>query len=659
VTGYIMTTADDNETTKYKGRNPYSWTLYGSMDGSTWYEIDQKTKDSTMKDINFTSFYFDVDNSIAYSYYKLQITSVQSAKSDKTLQLSEFALRYEKADPCATHSYKNGYCTVCGEAHTGHTGGQATCVALAQCETCGIGYGNLIDHDFKDYICQACGAVIINEVTFPDATFRQYISENCDKDSDGILANAEIAASTSIVVSEKGISDLTGIAYFTALETLKCDSNNLTSLDVSKNTELKTLYCNKNSLTSLDVSNNTQLEDLNCQSNYILSFDFSANNKLTRLQYGSNKYYVGDVDCSGVIDLTSIEGFQFDKLASWNDASYDQITKKVTVNDPSQGEVKYSRYVAGWNDGSSRYCYLTFTYVGHVYESVVTAPTCTTGGYTTYTCKHGDDTYTGDETKALGHSYSYTDNNDGVSHKRTCANESTTASFAHTYKNGKCTACGYKPEEVKTYGVTVYVDGTQDEKQTKTYDEGTVVTVKASVVEGKTFSHWALSSGEGSVLSYSESYSFRAVSAISLYAVYTSDAQEITQLLPTIAMTDVHTSGTKIVYEATRDVPTGYTVVETGILYGTSAAYLGNSQADANLRFTNDDGSTTCKTKVYRSAATSTKNLGCYILAINVGTNTDRAVYVRGYVIVKDAAGNVQTFYSDVTDLTYNQVNNQ
>ena len=40
--------------------------------------------------------------------------------------------------------------------------------------------------------------------------------------------------------------------------------------------------------------------------------------------------------------------------------------------------------------------------LGHSYEAVVTAPTCTEGGYTTYTCACGD-TYTADETEALGH----------------------------------------------------------------------------------------------------------------------------------------------------------------------------------------------------------------------------------------------------------------
>ena len=40
----------------------------------------------------------------------------------------------------------------------------------------------------------------------------------------------------------------------------------------------------------------------------------------------------------------------------------------------------------------------------HTYTETVTAPTCTEGGYTTYTCDCGD-TYTADEVAALGHSF--------------------------------------------------------------------------------------------------------------------------------------------------------------------------------------------------------------------------------------------------------------
>jgi len=50
---------------------------------------------------------------------------------------------------------------------------------------------------------------------------------------------------------------------------------------------------------------------------------------------------------------------------------------------------------------------ITVSATGHTYESVVTAPTCTEGGYTTYTCSVCGDTYTADETEATGHSYEF------------------------------------------------------------------------------------------------------------------------------------------------------------------------------------------------------------------------------------------------------------
>ena len=70
--------------------------------------------------------------------------------------------------------------------------------------------------------------VAINAENFPDEVFRNYILENIDADEDGIL-DSEIQSITSLDLSEKGISDLTGIEYFTNLQELYCYKNNLTS----------------------------------------------------------------------------------------------------------------------------------------------------------------------------------------------------------------------------------------------------------------------------------------------------------------------------------------------------------------------------------------------------------------------------------------------
>jgi len=132
---------------------------------------------------------------------------------------------------------------------------------------------------FTDYVIYA---------TFPDENFRSYVSTNFDKNGDGWLLPSEIAAVTIIEVPDMKIKSLKGVEYFTALEELNCNNNELTELDISKNTALTRLDCGFNHLTELDVSNNTALKILRCGSfnsgyNQISELDVSNNTALTRL----------------------------------------------------------------------------------------------------------------------------------------------------------------------------------------------------------------------------------------------------------------------------------------------------------------------------------------------------------------------------------------
>ena len=102
----------------------------------------------------------------------------------------------------------------------------------------------------------AAGSVDINETNFPDAKFRSFVKENLDKNNDGILDAGEIAAVKMIEANNMGIKSLEGVGFFTALETLKCWDNELTGLDLSKNTALKDLQCSNSKLQSLDLSQN-------------------------------------------------------------------------------------------------------------------------------------------------------------------------------------------------------------------------------------------------------------------------------------------------------------------------------------------------------------------------------------------------------------------
>ena len=66
---------------------------------------------------------------------------------------------------------------------------------------------------------------------------------------------------------------------------------------------------------------------------------------------------------------------------------------KFVAEQSSDGWVAVSEFDVAYNAPAAH---------EHSYEAVITAPTCTEGGYTTYTCACGD-TYVADETKALGH----------------------------------------------------------------------------------------------------------------------------------------------------------------------------------------------------------------------------------------------------------------
>ena len=136
--------------------------------------------------------------------------------------------------------------------------------------------------------------VAIDNTNFPDANFRTFV-KRFDTNKDGSLSDTEIAAVEEIDCYDKGISNLKGIEYFTALRSLNCGYNQLTALDVSKNTTLTKLYCKTNQLTTLDVSKNTALTELGCNRNQLTTLDVSKNTALTELGCSRNQLTALDV----------------------------------------------------------------------------------------------------------------------------------------------------------------------------------------------------------------------------------------------------------------------------------------------------------------------------------------------------------------------------
>ncbi|MEG0467912.1 MAG: hypothetical protein RR551_06450, partial [Mucinivorans sp.] len=99
---------------------------------------------------------------------------------------------------------------------------------------------------------------------------------------------------------------------------LDCTDNNLTQLDVSKNTRLTWLYCANNKLTQLDVSKNTRLNQLHCFNNRMSALNITTFTNFIaypNLQCGEQKQTDGTT--LQPLTLTVTQQQMTDGLGTW------------------------------------------------------------------------------------------------------------------------------------------------------------------------------------------------------------------------------------------------------------------------------------------------------------------------------------------------------
>ena len=175
---------------------------------------------------------------------------------------------------------------------------------------------------YADLVCgkQSVRLTVTQTAVSDDTDFTALFDEAFAQElqRQGIIADADnitpedmekIAAITSLDVSGSyenpgTLTSLRGIEYFESLTYLYCYYNQLTSLDVSRNTALTKLDCNNNSLTTLDVSNCTALTKLDCYGNQLTSLDVSRNTALTELYCDRNQ--LPSLDVSRNTELTDL-----------------------------------------------------------------------------------------------------------------------------------------------------------------------------------------------------------------------------------------------------------------------------------------------------------------------------------------------------------------
>ncbi len=202
--------------------------------------------------------------------------------------------------------------------------------------------------------------IAVDDTNFPDTIFRGYVSNNIDKDSDGYISNDEIVAVKSINVNSLGVSDMTGVAYFTEITYLGCNDNPISTLDVSKNTKLEEIHCcntdiatldlSKNvslvtlsankmpQLSSLDISTCTLLESLDVGETLLTSMDLSDKISLISFKASGSKLEYLKLPESGALDYINVDKnhlthLELDAYAMMGYATPGSQTKSVTAYD--------------------------------------------------------------------------------------------------------------------------------------------------------------------------------------------------------------------------------------------------------------------------------------------------------------------------------------
>jgi len=177
--------------------------------------------------------------------------------------------------------------------------------------------------DPQHYFSTNCIAL---QTFVPDDNFEAYLESNGMGNgiaNDDSVTTASIDTVTDLYVASLNITDLTGIEDFTALTSLECDDNQITSLDVSYNTALNSFGCSYNQLTILDVSQNTALNSFGFSNNQLTSLDVSNNHNLVYLYCSGNQ--LTSIDITSNIALVDLR-LDYNQLTSLDLSSNINLT---------------------------------------------------------------------------------------------------------------------------------------------------------------------------------------------------------------------------------------------------------------------------------------------------------------------------------------------
>lgn len=183
---------------------------------------------------------------------------------------------------------------------------------------------NLADESIAQTFCitqDADASALAETISFVDPAFEKIAVTLCDLDGDGKVSRAEALNLETLDITNKGITDLTGIEWFTNLRILNCSENSsLKTLDISGNTALEELNCRSCKITNLDISKNVALKILTCFRCNLKKLDVSNNPLLTSLKCDENPLTSLDLSHNSEIIELSCSGF-----ANWKETDTNRI----------------------------------------------------------------------------------------------------------------------------------------------------------------------------------------------------------------------------------------------------------------------------------------------------------------------------------------------
>ena len=220
------------------------------------------------------------------------------------------------------------------------------------------------------FTASAASAIPINEETFPDPVFREYVLKIVGS---SVLTEEKARQIEVLDVSKDNIkkvlgdrapiTSLMGIRYLryvkdlncsgqelkktlnleqnSRVERLNCRFNQLTDLWFHTGSSLRYLDCSVNEFTALNLSKNPELTELYCNGNQITALDLSANKKLQKINANCNNLTALDtrnlpeltyLDLQANFDLRSIDVSKNPKLEILNVAQGKLTSLNVKSN---------------------------------------------------------------------------------------------------------------------------------------------------------------------------------------------------------------------------------------------------------------------------------------------------------------------------------------